>query len=96
MTEKDKTVKAHGKLSFRDIDHAFVFHPPVSEEQTNLFTYIRDLGHYFAEMALVNVPEGYEQMEAIKKMEEAVMWANAGIARHWPGTENKEPRLKEE
>ena len=58
------------------------------------FTYVNDpnkLSHYacirsaakaFALDILTTVPQGREQLLAITKLEEVVMWANAGIARN--------------
>jgi hypothetical protein len=42
---------------------------------------IRDSAKYLAGIIKDVVPEGREQALAITKLEEAVMWANAGIAR---------------
>lgn len=43
---------------------------------------IRDGGRRFAEVIAKEVPDCPEQATAIQKLQEAVMWANAGIARN--------------
>lgn len=58
----------------------FTYHPP-KEGQPDVFAFVRLKA---LELAIVindvSVP-CYERDEALKKIEEAVMWVNAGIAR---------------
>lgn len=64
-----------------DIDHRFTYHAPVGDQPTT-YSLIRSAGREFA--TSVNMLVGAESRElslAITKIEEAVMWANAAIAR---------------
>jgi hypothetical protein len=49
--------------------------------QPELYQAIRDLAKVLVTHIQAAVPEGREKALAITKVEEAVMWANAGIAR---------------
>lgn len=65
-----------------DIDNRFDFHPATTQEKKNEHSSVRmwckDLAFFIND----NVPEGREKALAITKLEEAMFWANAGIARH--------------
>lgn len=64
-----------------DIENRFEYHPPKDEETKFAHERVRLL---LVEVALELdglVPEGREKSTAITKLEEAMMWANAGIAR---------------
>ena len=58
----------------------FSYHKPTTE-QAETYLSIRDRARSFAIYLMLNVPESRERGLAITKLEEAVMWANAGIAR---------------
>ena len=58
----------------------FTYHPP-KDDQPVRYQEIRDMAHVFADMIIDMCPESREQSIAITKLEECVMWANAGIAR---------------
>jgi len=62
------------------IENNFKYHAP-GEGKIGRHKMIRDAGKTYANIILHNVPEGREQALAITKLEEVVMWANAGIAR---------------
>jgi hypothetical protein len=65
-----------------DIENRFEYHPPKDEETKNSHARVREV---LVEVALELdglVPEGRELSLAITKLEEAMMLANAGIARH--------------
>jgi len=62
------------------IENNFTYHAP-SERKIGQHQMIRDAGKTYANIILHNVPEGREQSLAMTKLEEVVMWANAGIAR---------------
>jgi len=64
-----------------DLEKIFTYHPP-KDGQAEKYTQIRDAGAYFAEMIVLLSPPSREQTHAINKIQEAVMWANAGIARN--------------
>lgn len=58
----------------------FTYHPP-KEEQVAAFQEIRAQAMYLARYITQASPDCRERSLAITKLEEVVMWANAGIAR---------------
>jgi len=63
-----------------DIDNKFSYHKPVKENEMafeEVRTRCRRLAHFINDV----VPIGRERALALTKLEEVVMWANAGIAR---------------
>jgi hypothetical protein len=64
-----------------DIDNRFKYHAP-KPGQPEIYQDIRTLAKELALEIDEVVPEGREKSLAITKLEEAVMWANSGIARH--------------
>lgn len=73
----------------RDLDNRFTYHPPTSN-QIALYKEIRDTAHRFADLLNVAVPDGRELALAFTHLEETVMWANAGIARATPVSEDQD------
>lgn len=63
-----------------DVERRFTYHAPKGN-QPSRYDLIRDLGKQMALLVLRETPESREQSLAITKLEEAVMWANAAIAR---------------
>ena len=63
------------------IDNAFTYHAP-KEGQPAKYQAIREKAKELAYLVDGLVPESREQSPAITKLEECVMWANAGIARN--------------
>jgi hypothetical protein len=63
-----------------DLCHRFTYHAP-KEGQPEKYTRIRDAARDFAILVGDLVPQSREQSIAFTKIEEAVMWANAAIAR---------------
>lgn len=63
-----------------DIENRFTYHKP-TEEQAVKYPVIRDKAKELAYIIKKNVPTGREQSLALTKLEEVVMWANAGISR---------------
>lgn len=63
------------------IERAFTYHAP-KEGQPAIYTKLRDKARALALHMNLVVPNSREKPLAITKLEEAVMWANAGIARH--------------
>jgi hypothetical protein len=63
-----------------DMAKRFTYHPP-KPDQPERYESIRGVAFMFAMGICQNVPAGRERALAITKLEEAVMWANAGIAR---------------
>lgn len=58
----------------------FTYHQP-SEDKPALHQSIRSTAKEFALFIIINTPESREQSLALTKLEEAVFWANAAIAR---------------
>lgn len=63
-----------------DIRSRFTYHPP-KEGQPLRYESIRDQARALAQHIVDSTPEGREQSNAITRLEESVMWANAAIAR---------------
>lgn len=64
-----------------DIDHRFRYHPPRDEETKDAHAFVRgELGGAAVELER-RLPPGREKALAITKLEEAMFWANAAIAR---------------
>lgn len=61
------------------INREFEYHPP-TRRQAEQYRTIREAGKYFATVILLNTPKGADQSDAIRKVREAVMTANAAIA----------------
>jgi hypothetical protein len=63
------------------IERDFSFHPATTEERRDEHSSVRvkckDLAHFIAD----KVPPGREQALALTHVEEAMHWANAGIAK---------------
>lgn len=58
----------------------FKHHPPNSSEKINAHESLRAAGLFFAQAILRLVPPGADRSDAIRKVREALMTANAGIA----------------
>lgn len=66
------------------IENRFTYHKPV-EDQVERYARIRDYAKHFAYLLDKYCPDSYELSLAMTKLEEAVMWANAAIARNEKG-----------
>lgn len=64
----------------RDLGNRFTYHPPRAD-QIPLYEQMRARTRELAEWVNEVVPDGREKSLAVTHLEEAVMWANAGIAR---------------
>lgn len=71
-------------MSKHDIEHRFDFHPATTEEKQSEHTSVRETLKNAALWVDEKVPDGREKALAITKMEEAMFWANAAIARNNP------------
>ena len=69
-----------------EIKKRFTYHPPV-RDQAQRYELIRNNGLELANLLNMYCPESRELSLAITKLEEAVFWANASIARNEPGEE---------
>jgi hypothetical protein len=63
-----------------DIDNRFTYHPP-SSVKVHLHEHVRDTLKRVAQDFDAVLPEGREKSLALTKLEEAMFWANASIAR---------------
>ena len=64
-----------------DLGTRFTYHPPFGD-QSHRYEEIRKLGFSFATFLVDDCPPSRELSLALTKLEEAVMWANAAIARN--------------
>ena len=63
------------------IENAFMYHPP-KDGQVERYQKIRDKAKELATLIADETPTSREQAVAITNLEQAVMWANAAIARN--------------
>jgi len=67
----------------QDIDKRFTYHPPRSQEDVQAHGEIREAGRKLAVLIDEKITtDCREKSVSITKLEEAVMWANAALARH--------------
>jgi hypothetical protein len=64
-----------------DVESAFTYHPPFGNQAARYVT-IREHAKVLAKVVLDLTPGSAEQTLALRRIEEAVMWANASIARN--------------
>lgn len=67
-------------MDYFDLKTRFEYHPPRAEDISK-FELIRAKAKEFSFILDAQVPDSREKSLAITKLEEVVMWANAGIAR---------------
>ena len=72
-------------LEYSEILHRFAYHAP-SERAIAQHSKVRGLLTYTADNLNTTIPDCREKDLAVTKLEEAMMWANAAIARHSDGT----------
>ncbi len=65
----------------KDLLNRFTYHPP-KEGQSEKYAYLRAKAREFADAINEECPESREKALAITKLEEAMMWGNAAIARN--------------
>lgn len=68
-------------MANEQIEKNFKYHAP-KEGQPEKYVSIRDKAKQLAELVDELCPDSREKSLALTKIEEAVMWANAGIARN--------------
>jgi hypothetical protein len=64
-----------------DLEKRFTYHAPKAD-QPQRYVQIRDEAIALAQTIVKLTPASREQSLAITKLEEAIFWANAGIARN--------------
>lgn len=64
-----------------DIAHRFAFHPATTEEKRDAHTSVRQQCRQLADFLNDKLPDGRDKSVAITKLEEAMFWANAALAR---------------
>lgn len=64
-----------------DLANRFTYHAP-KDGQVERYQQIRDAAHELATLINSQCPESREKSLAVTHLEDAVMWANAAIARH--------------
>lgn len=69
-------------LSEEDIDNIFSFHPPKNEDVAAAHEQVREGCRELAQDLKALCPDSPEQTTAIRKLQEAMMYANAAIALH--------------
>lgn len=67
-------------MELTDLDNRFDYHKPTSE-RAELHETIRYLFKQVSGFLNTNLPEGREKSLAFTKLEEAMFWSNAAIAR---------------
>ena len=76
-----KILRKWGYNISEEKDKNFTYHEP-TEETAKRYQEIRTLAKMFSDLVDNLVPKSREASLARTKIEEAVMWANAGIARN--------------
>ena len=67
--------------SYPDIDNRFTYHAPKGDQAAR-YEKLRDSAKVLAVFIFENCPDSRERSLALTKLEEAIMWANASIARN--------------
>lgn len=65
-----------------DLANRFDFHPAMTPERRDAHERVRAICKHAAEQIDALVPNGREKACAVTHIEEAMFWANAGIARN--------------
>lgn len=75
-----------------ELRRRFQYHPPTSPGAREAHEFVRETLRGVAEAVVPQLPggAGREQALFLTKVEEAMFWANAAIARHW-GSEGGTP-----
>ena len=80
----NELVNGHYEMTeekYESLNNRFKLHP-LAQGQPVRHHELRNSGKILAAIVLQCVPDGREQSIALTKIEEAIFWANAGIARN--------------
>jgi hypothetical protein len=75
--------------SIYDLDNIYTYHAPVGDQAAR-YANIRDFAKQLARQIIITSPCSREQSLALTKLEEAMFWANAAVARHMKPPEAEE------
>lgn len=75
-----------------ELNHRFAYHPPRTRQRVSDHEHVRELCRQAANQMDARLPEGREKSLAITKIEEAMFWAQASLAR----APDPEPEVSEE
>lgn len=67
--------------TYAELEHRFAYHPPKDDETKANHQTVRNECLTLGEIFFHTLPAGREKALAITKLEEAMFWANAAIAR---------------
>jgi hypothetical protein len=82
MTENENTGEVHlTPEQCADLDKRFTYHAPKADQPLR-YVALREEGKHLASLILRTTPASREQSLALTKLEEAIFWANASIARN--------------
>jgi hypothetical protein len=74
-------LSADDKLLVERIENDFTYHPP-DGKKAEMYQHLRLTAKDLARQIVELCPASRERSLALTQLEECVMWANAGIARH--------------
>jgi len=80
QAERRANLKFERYVRQRNIEHEFAYHEPVGD-QPKKYAHLRMLTRHLAREFVAVCPQSHELDIALDKLNEAVMWANASIAR---------------
>ena len=78
---RDRPAKPEAPEYSEQLEKAFKHHPPANDDVVRRHEAVRAAALQFAQEITNNVPQSKERNVAIERIEEAMFWANAGIAR---------------
>lgn len=68
-------------IDSEELSHRFAYHPPKNDKTIRAHEAVRTLLDEAADRLNEIVPDGREKALVMTNLEQAMMWANAGIAR---------------
>lgn len=69
-------------MDSEELRHRFKYHPPKNDETRELHEHVRQFIGDLAGWMNLNLPDGREKSLVFTHLEDAMMWANAAIARN--------------